>query len=152
MLHRLTLILTATITTFFMAACAQKAVTVEELQAMPASERTTLILQAPQVGDLIAGDLEEFSEYSFGNGVGPAYGLMRVISTTADSAVVITADSGWYGPEEALEELASDLSTTGWDPDEEITITITELQERFAQGDILEARRLSASEIANYLD
>lgn len=152
MLRRLTLVLTATIATFFMAACAQKAVTIEELQAMPASERTALILQAPQVNDIIAGDLEEFSEYSFGNGVGPAYGLMRVINTTADGVVVITADSAWVGTEDALEELTSDFSTTGWDPGEEITITITDLQERFAQGDILEARRLSATEIAEYLD
>lgn len=151
MIRLFKIFLTTLVAVFFVAGCAQKQVTVESLAAMTPAERTATLLQQPQVDDIYSGNVGHFSEFNFGSG-GDAFGLMRVISVTNDTVVVVTESAAWPAPEGSVEELQGDFSDITWDFDEEITIQRADLKTLHQESRILEARRLTASEIKKYLD
>lgn len=120
--------------------------------ATASAQSVDQILASPKVDDIIAGRVDYFSEFSFGDNEEVVYGLMRVVEVNANEIVVVTADSAWLKPASAEKELKGDLSSVGWDFDEEIIISRSELASLKREGMIINARRLTASEIAQMLD
>lgn len=120
--------------------------------ATASAQSVDQILANPKVDDIIAGRLDYFSEFSFGDDEEVVYGLLRVIEVNANEIVVITADSAWLKPASAEKELKGDLSDVGWDFEEEIIISRSELASLKREGLIINARRLSAREITQMLD
>ena len=103
-------------------------------------------LAAPVIGDLWAAKLDEFSDYGFGqdgDGVGAAYGLLKVIEVDDSSVTVITETGAWPNAAGTLGELQGDLAAISWDETETIAIDRADLANLVEQEHILETRRLS---------
>ncbi len=101
------------------------------------------LFAAPEVGDLYAGKLNQFSGVDFNVDEGKdAYGLMKVVEVHPDRVVVVTENSAWDNPRGARNDLRGDLKDITWDEEEKITIKRDELGKLKANGSLLEARRL----------
>lgn len=101
------------------------------------------LLSAPEVGDLYAGKLNQFSGIDFDVEEGKdAYGLMKVVEVHPDRVVVITETSAWDNPRGARNDLRGDLKDITWDEEEKITLKRDELGKLKANGSLIEARRL----------
>lgn len=98
------------------------------------------ILANPKVGDILAAQLDHFSEADFGDD-DIDWGLMRVIKVTSSTIIVVTADAAYYTKSDALSELKT-LDDTDWDESEKITIKRSDLQSLKKDGYIFGARRL----------
>lgn len=114
----------------------------------PASAAASLdpILQNPQVGDLYAAELSEFSAYNFGGQNGKeamtqAYGLLRVVKVEDDKVMVITQNQASPNARGARNELNGDLTNIGWDEEERIPIRRDRFAQLVEQEKILEVRR-----------
>ena len=104
------------------------------------------VLAEPQVGDLWAAKLDEFSQAEFGNPGDPledAYGLLKVTQVSDDRVIVITEVGAWPMASGTTEELRGNLSAITWDESEEIPINRTDIQDLVASGYILETRRMA---------
>lgn len=140
---------TASCAVFFMAGCAQKVYTAEQLGQMTPQERVVIMLQQPQIDDIYTANVSKFSEF-FGDE--DAFGLMRVVEVHTDYVVVVTEDAAW--PDEAdgsIEELEGDFSTIDWDTEEKIVIQMADLEGYLKDGSILAGRRLTTQEVNDYL-
>ena len=118
------------------------------MASVASAQSADQLLASPKVDDIYAAQLDVFSESDFGD-PDPDWGLVRVIRVTSKEIVVVTADVARYKAREALSDLknTSYVLDLGWDFGEKITIQRADLAEHKEQGDILDARRLSASEI-----
>ncbi|OAM31214.1 MULTISPECIES: hypothetical protein [Eikenella] len=100
------------------------------------------ILAEPQVGDLYAAKLSDFSAADFGDNKTVSYGLMKVVQVQPDRIIVITEDAAWENPRGARNDLNGDLADISWDESEQIPIKRADLAKLVADGSILETRRL----------
>jgi hypothetical protein len=114
----------------------------------PASATASLdpILQNPQVGDLYAAELSEFSAYDFGGQGGKdamtkAFGLLRVVKVEDDKVIVITQNQASPNARGARNELNGELDSIGWDEAERIPIRRDRFAQLVEQEKILEVRR-----------
>lgn len=110
------------------------------------------ILAEPKVDDIFSARLDHFSEYDFGDGSEAAYGMLRVVAVDRSTITVITESSAWDSRSDALKDLRGNFSDVDWDHDEEISINRSELAGLKRDGMIFGARRLTASQIKEYLD
>lgn len=110
------------------------------------------ILAEPKVDDIFSARLDQFSEYDFGDEGGAAYGMLRVVAVDRSTITVITESSAWDSRSDALKDLRGNFSDVDWDHDEEISINRSELAGLKRDGMIFGARRLTASQIKEYLD
>lgn len=102
------------------------------------------ILQNPQVGDLYAAELSEFSEASFGDRNDPmnhAYGLLRVVKVEPDKVYVITENAASPNARGARNDLNGELTNITWDESERIPVRRDRFGELVEQEKILEVRR-----------
>ncbi|MDR2873115.1 MAG: hypothetical protein LBV45_11510 [Xanthomonadaceae bacterium] len=104
------------------------------------------LLADPKVGDLYAAEVSHFSGVGFDQAGGgkrdTAYGLMKVVEVTPDKIIVITEDAAWPNPQGARNDLRGDLSDITWDEEEKIPLYRSELEKLFADGKIIETRRM----------
>ncbi len=110
--------------------------------AAPAADALDPILADPQVGDLYAAKLSDFSAAEFGDNKEVSYGLMKVVRVQPDRIIVITEDAAWENPRGARNDLNGDLADITWDESEQIPIKRADLAKLVADGSILETRRL----------
>ncbi|MBH5328589.1 hypothetical protein H9Q10_02745 [Eikenella sp. S3360] len=122
------------------------AASVAEQPAAPAAADLDPILADPQVGDLYAAKLSDFSAADFGDNKGReqevSYGLMKVVEVQPDRLIVITEDAAWDNPRGARNDLNGDLADITWDESERIPVKRADLAKLVADGSILETRRL----------
>ena len=121
----------------------------------PASATASLdpILQHPEVGDLYAAELSEFSAYNFGGQNGKdamtkAYGLLRVVKVEEDKVIVITQNQASPNARGARNELNGELDNIGWDDAERIPIRRDRFAQLVEQEKILEVRRPTGATVA----
>lgn len=104
------------------------------------------ILQNPQVGDLYAAELSEFSQFDFGAQSGrpamdKAYGLLRVVKVEPDKVIVITQNQASANERGARNALNGELENVGWDENERIPVRRDRFAQLVEQEKILEVRR-----------
>ena len=127
-----------------MAALLGAAIVLTGCKAGGGTDANLALIDKPEVGDIYAAELSEFSTGFTDDKEQPlenAYGLMKVVAVDKDKVVVITEAAAAETKMISRQDILGDLSDITFDEEERIDIVLPQLRQAYESGKIYEVRR-----------